>query len=147
MFHYVWKNIINYLTPKFIKKSFKVRKQSVTSCQHTSSKTLFYVRKNSIFSCAEIISIDIPWNDKFSSFIFVKMSARYANLWIQTVSHRCSENWKVWSTLNTKFLSELWIHQLKLCIMTTIKPPSAAVVLFCYKAHWIFLNSMFHNLV
>jgi hypothetical protein len=52
------------------------------------------LRKDSVFPSTEIIVIAIHWNGKFSSFIFVKMSARYANIWSRTASHRRDESWK-----------------------------------------------------
>jgi hypothetical protein len=65
-----------------------VRKQSVTFFQCTSSETVLH--KNSVLPRAAVIVVVVLWKDIYSSFVFVKMSARYV---------RCDSSWNRWSAL------------------------------------------------
>jgi hypothetical protein len=65
------------------REAVNVRKCSMTFF-NACPPNLYSAYEGIFFPRAEIIEIVIPWNDKCSSLIFVKMSDSYANLWSPT---------------------------------------------------------------
>jgi hypothetical protein len=69
------------------RSSLDLVKQSAVSFFNVHPTKLYFTLEGHKSPCAEIAVIFKPCNGKFSSFIYVKMSARHANLWIHTMSH------------------------------------------------------------
>jgi hypothetical protein len=64
--HYVWKNIITYLTPKFTQKIIQCRKIFVTILFSPRPPKLILCKKDSVFTRAEEIVIALPSSNKLS---------------------------------------------------------------------------------
>jgi hypothetical protein len=56
----------------------------------------------------------------------LKLSARYGNFWSHTMSHRCDESWKGWSTLCNN------IYECSLNTRTRILPHVGCIVFLCF---------------